>query len=122
MRAALASAAAGALGAVPHVLHHAGPLAGAALAGGAGGTALFGALGLAATVPLLVRVRRRTGSWHAPAGLVALFASVFALSAFVVGPALAGDDTPAADRRDGEPTQGGPDDDAAGHDGHHRGR
>ena len=64
---AAASVGAALLGAAPHVLHHAGPLAGAALFAGVGGTLLFGALGLAAATPLLLRMRRRSGSWRRPA-------------------------------------------------------
>ena len=87
---AAASVAAALLGATPHVLHHAGPLAGAALFAGIGGTLLFGALGLLAATPLLVRMRRRTGSWRRPAAALALFTALFALSSFVVAPALTG--------------------------------
>lgn len=91
LRLTLGSIGAAALGVAPHVLHHVGPLAGAALLGGAGGTLLFGAAGLVLAVPMLVRVGRRTGSWRVPAALLALFAVVFTMSATVVGPALAGD-------------------------------
>jgi hypothetical protein len=59
----------GALGTVaglaPHVLHHIGLLAGTAFIAGAGGTALFGILGLALSVPMLLRLRRRFASWWA---------------------------------------------------------
>jgi hypothetical protein len=41
----------GITGVAPHVLHHAGPLAGTALLSGAGGTSLFGVLGFVATTP-----------------------------------------------------------------------
>ena len=119
LRAAITSAAAGALGAAPHVLHHAGPLAGAALVGGAAGTALFGALGLALTVPLLLRVRRHTGSWLAPAGLLALFAAVFTLSTLVVGPALTGDDSGRSEPGASQPPPDRASEPADGHDGHH---
>lgn len=84
------------LGLAPHVLHHVGALAGTALVAGSGGTALFGALGLVASVPLLLRLRRRFGSWAAPAlGLVA-FGAMFAVSALVVGPAVSGEPAPPA--------------------------
>lgn len=77
-----------AVGLAPHVLHHVGLLAGTALVAGATGTLAFATLGLVASVPLLLRLRRRFGSWRAPAlGLVA-FAAMFSLSAFVIGPAL----------------------------------
>lgn len=65
VRAAAAAAGAVVLGAAPHVLHHVGPLAGAALLAGATGKLLFGALGLLLALPLLRRLRRRTssGAW-----------------------------------------------------------
>ena len=76
------------LGAAPHVLHHVGPLAGAALLAGASGQALFAVLGLLATWPLLLRLRRRSGTWRRPLLVLALMAAGFALSSTVVGPAL----------------------------------
>src|SRR6516165_6957943 len=82
----------GALGAIagraPHVLHHIGLLAGTALVAGAGGTALFGILGLALSVPMLLRLRRRFASWWAPAIGLAVFVVMFSISAFVIGPAI----------------------------------
>ena len=86
------------LGVAPHVLHHVGPLAGAAVLAGAAGTVLFGALGLLAAVPMLLRMRRRTGSWRAPGAALALFTALFVVSTTIVGPAIAGDD------RDATPT------------------
>ncbi|WP_459792607.1 hypothetical protein [Arthrobacter sp. AD-310] len=41
------------VGLLPHVLHHIGLLAGTALVAGSGGTALFGALGFVASIPML---------------------------------------------------------------------
>ncbi|GEL97337.1 hypothetical protein [Cellulomonas terrae] len=91
----------GALGAVsgaaPHILHHVGPLVGTALVAGAGGTVVFGALGLALSVPFLIRLRRRFSSWWAPAIALLLFAGMFALSTFVIGPRLSGVDSPTQD-------------------------
>lgn len=99
LRLAVSSAAAALLGILPHVLHHAGPLAGAALFAGVGGSLLFGALGLIAAIPFLVRMHRRCGTWRRPLAALALFAAVFAVSTFVVGPALTSDDEgDAADR------------------------
>ena len=92
LRAALATAGAAVLGAAPHVLHHAGPLAGAALLAGAGGTLLFGALGFLAAVPMLRRLRRRTGSWRVPGALLAVMAAMFTFSSLVIGPALTSSD------------------------------
>lgn len=89
---AISSVFAAVMGLAPHVLHHAGPLAGAALFAGIGGTLLFGALGLVAAIPFLIRLRRRTGGWRIPAATLALFAAVFSLSSFVIGPAISGDD------------------------------
>lgn len=78
------------MGLLPHVLHHIGLLAGTALVAGSGGTALFGALGLLASIPMLVRLYRRFGSWIAPALGLAVFSAMFSLSAFVIGPAISG--------------------------------
>lgn len=90
--AAVASAAAAVIsGAAPHVLHHVGPLAGTALLAGAGGTIVFAAAGLALSIPMLLRLRRRFGTWAAPAVAMAVFAGVYLFSALVLGPALRGE-------------------------------
>ena len=78
------------VGAAPHVLHHAGPFAGAAVLAGAGGKLLFGALGLLLSIPFLRRVHRRFGTLVAPAVAVAAFVVVFAVSTVVVSPLLTG--------------------------------
>lgn len=78
------------VGLVPHVLHHVGVLAGTALVAGSGGTALFGAVGLLLSVPMLLRLHRRFGNWTAPAIALAIFAAMFALSTWVIGPAISG--------------------------------
>ena len=115
------SAITGAIGTVvglaPHVLHHVGLLAGTALVAGAGGTALFGALGLVASIPLLLRLRRRFRSWWAPLIGLAVFAVMFALSAFIIGPAISGanDARPAAPSSPG----GGQVSPPVDHNGHH---
>ena len=112
-RVAAGALAAAVLGLAPHVLHHVGPLAGAALFAGATGSFLFGALGFVAAIPFLVRVRRRHGSWRVPAAILAVMAVVFTLSTTVIGPAITGgddDDSPPA----GEQRPTGP-----GHDEHH---
>jgi hypothetical protein len=77
-------------GLLPHVLHHIGLLAGTALVAGSGGTVLFGALGFLASIPMLVRLYRRFGSWIAPAVGLLVFGAMFSLSAFVIGPAISG--------------------------------
>lgn len=91
----LLAVASGAIGAVagltPHVLHHVLPLAGAAFLTGATGSVLFGVVGLALTTPTLLRLRRRFGTWLAPAIALTLFAFAFTLSTFVIGPAISGE-------------------------------
>lgn len=87
---ALAAAWGAVIGLLPHVLHHVGPLAGAALLAGAGGTALFAVIGFVAAIPFLLRLHRRFRTWRAPAIALAVFAAMFSLSSFVIGPAIAG--------------------------------
>ena len=99
------------IGVVPHVLHHAGPLAGAALIAGATGKLVFAAVGLVASIPLLRRLYRHFGSWVAPAGALAVFAAAFVISTFVIGPALNGNET---NQPAGPPSQ-----QPVGHAGHH---
>lgn len=110
------------LGLVPHVLHHIGLLAGTALVAGAGGNAVLYLLGLLFTLPLLRRLRRRFDSWLAPAIAVAVFSSLFALSAFVIGPAISGAGSPSSPAQvvpsgPGSPVtpSGSPGDEHAGH-------
>ena len=78
-------------GVAPHVLHHLGPLAGAAVLAGAAGRLLFGAITLAVSVPFLLRLYRRFNSWAAPAIALAAMAVMFSLSTFVIGPAISGE-------------------------------
>jgi hypothetical protein len=85
----------GLIGILPHVLHHVGPLAGAALLAGAGGTAIFAGAGFLLAIPFLLRLRRRFRSWLAPAIALGIMAGMFSLSSFVIGPAITGDDEPA---------------------------
>ena len=85
----------GFVGLLPHILHHVGPLAGAALLAGATGRVLFAAIGLVAAIPFLRRLHRRFQTWKAPAIALAVFAAMFSLSSFVIGPAISGDDAPA---------------------------
>lgn len=75
-------------GIAPHILHHVGPLAGTALLAGAGGTILFGVLGFLLSIPMLLRLRRRFGTWVAPAVTSVIFAAVYLTSALVIGPAF----------------------------------
>jgi hypothetical protein len=111
------------LGLIPHVAHHAGLLLGAAAITGAAGNAALAALGLVLSIPLLRRLHRRFGTWRAPAIAVALFSSMFALSAFVIGPAIAGQG-PAnpAPPTAVVPTVPSPIPSASNHEGHHSDR
>lgn len=90
------------MGLVPHVLHHVGFFAGAALVTGVGGNLAFGALGLLFSVPLLRRLYRRFRTWKAPAVAVLVFATMFSLSAFVIGPAISGEDEPTQEPAPGQ--------------------
>lgn len=83
-------------GIAPHVLHHVGPIAGAALLTGTGGSVLFGLVGFAVFAPFLLPLRRRFGSRRAPATALAVVAAMFTLSTLVIGPAIRGDNSPAA--------------------------
>jgi hypothetical protein len=97
-------------GILPHVLHHIGPLAGAAVLAGAGGRLLFGAIAVVISVPLLLRVHRRFKTWLAPAIALTAMAAAFALSTFLVAPLITG-----SDRGPAQPGVQQP----AGHMGHH---
>jgi Kef-type K+ transport system membrane component KefB len=74
------------------VLHHAGPLAGAALFAGLGGSLIFFALGLLVSIPFLRRLHRRYAGWRAPALAIVAFTVVFAFSALVVSPRITAGD------------------------------
>lgn len=78
-------------GAGPHVLHHVGPLAGAAFLSGATGKAVFFIAGLVLSLPMLRRLHRRTRTAVAPVLAVAAFAAMFTISTLVVAPLLADD-------------------------------
>ena len=82
-------------GVAPHVLHHVGPLAGAAILAGTAGRVLFFVIGLAAAIPLLIRLYRRFKTWVAPAIAVGVFAVTYTLSSFLIGPLIAGESDPA---------------------------
>ncbi|HKX76853.1 MAG TPA: hypothetical protein VJR05_15830 [Acidimicrobiia bacterium] len=79
-------------GIAPHVLHHVGPLAGAAILAGTGGRVLFFVIGLAAATPMLIRLYRRFRTWLAPTIAVAIFAVTYTLSSLILGPLISGDD------------------------------
>lgn len=99
------------LGVLPHVLHHVGPLAGAALLAGAGGKALFAGIALVVSIPFLLKIHRRFKTWIAPAITLVVMAVAFAISSFVIGPLISGGDGGS------EPAPGIQQ--PAGHDGHH---
>ena len=102
-------------GLLPHLLHHVGLLAGAAVLAGATGTVLFGLLGLVAMLPLLLRLRRRFAGWWAPAVALGVFAAMFVISAAVLGPALRSPAEPPAH----QPRPSGPPGPSAEHSRHH---
>ena len=77
-------------GLAPHVLHHVGPLAGAAVLAGAAGKLLFAAIGFVAAIPFLLRLHRRFATWKAPAIALSVFVAMFSFSSFVIGPAVTG--------------------------------
>lgn len=82
-------AAVGALmGLAPHVMHHIGLIAGAALLTGALGNSVLYAVGLLLSIPLLNRLRRRFNTWRAPILGVAAFTVLFWVSVFVIGPLI----------------------------------
>lgn len=106
----VSSAGAVVLGVLPHVLHHVGLFAGALFAG-VGGSLLFGAVGFLAAIPFLLRVHRRSGTWRTPAVLLALFAVMFSISTFVIGPAITtspGEKRSPASEPTSQPTAPGP--------------
>lgn len=106
----VSSAGAVVLGVLPHVFHHVGLFAGALFAG-VGGSLLFGAVGFLAAIPFLLRVHRRTGTWRIPAALLALFAVIFSISTFVIGPAITtspSEKNSPASEQTGQPAAPGP--------------
>ena len=78
------------VGAAPHVLHHVGPLAGAAIVSGVAGRVVFALLGFALTIPLLRRIHRHTRTWSAPTLALIAFVAIYLFSSFVVAPRLTG--------------------------------
>jgi hypothetical protein len=100
-------------GVAPHVLHHVGPLAGAALLAGFGGKSIFFALGLVLSLPMLRRLYRRYATPLAPALAVVAFAAVFTFSSLVIAPRLTGSDT--------SPTPAPGIEQPSGHESHHAG-
>ncbi|HEU4512856.1 MAG TPA: hypothetical protein VFR87_07105 [Nocardioidaceae bacterium] len=93
------------MGLAPHVLHHIGLFAGAAFVVGVGGNLLFGAVGLLLSIPLLRRLHRRFGTWKAPGVAIAVFTVMFSISAFVIGPAISGNEPAEAPQPAGTPSR-----------------
>ncbi len=86
------------LGLLPHLMHHIGLLAGAAVLTGVVGNSVLYVVGLVLSIPLLRRLHRRFGTWLAPALGAAVFTGLFLLSALVLGPAISGSgEDPASD-------------------------
>jgi len=92
VKALAAGVSAGLLGAAPHVLHHVGPLAGAAVLAGATGKLIFGVVGFVAMIPLFRKLHRKSGGWRVPALALAAMSVIFLFSTLVIGPALTGND------------------------------
>lgn len=78
------------LGLLPHLMHHIGLLAGAAVLTGVVGNSVLYVVGLVLSIPLLRRLHRRFGTWLAPALGAGVFTGLFLLSALVFGPAISG--------------------------------
>ena len=86
-------AAWGAVAAIlPHVLHHVGPLAGAAIVAGTGGRLLFAAIAVVVSIPFLLRLHRRFKTWLAPAIGLAAMVAAFAFSTLLIAPLIAGNE------------------------------
>jgi hypothetical protein len=62
-------------------------------------------IAITASIPFLVRIDRRFGTWIAPATALAVMAAAFSLSSFVIGATITG-----GNERSPQP---------AGHDSHH---
>lgn len=107
------------LGLLPHILHHIGPLAGATLFAGIGGSLLFGAIGLLAAIPFLLRLHRRYSNWRVPAATLALFAAIFSISTFVIGPTISGGGDADASATTSQPANPPVDNKEPGHGAHH---
>lgn len=102
------------LGLAPHVLHHVGIVAGAAILAGFWGNVTLYVVGLLLSIPMLRRLHRRFGSIAAPITGAAIFTTMFLLSAFVLGPAInAAQGVPVSPPAAPSPQDG------SGHEGHH---
>jgi peptidoglycan/LPS O-acetylase OafA/YrhL len=97
IRNALTAVWGGISGIAPHVLHHVGPLAGAAILAGTAGRLLFFFAGLAAAVPMLIRLYRRFGTWVAPAIATGVFVVAYLFSSIYLGPLITGNTAGSSD-------------------------
>lgn len=97
LRLAIAGVAGAVSGVAPHVLHHVGPIAGAAIVSGATGTIVFGTLGSLLMIPSLLRIKRHFGTWVAPGIALTVFAILFTISTVWIGPTIRGEPSRAAD-------------------------
>ena len=91
VRLALAAVLGTISGIAPHVLHHVGPIAGAAIVSGSTGTVVFGLLGFLLMIPSLLQIKRRFGTWLAPGIAVVVFGVLFAISTVWIGPIIRGE-------------------------------
>lgn len=113
--AAMLTVWSGVAGIAPHVLHHVGPLAGAALLAGTGGTVLFAVIALVVSIPFLLRMYRRFHTWIAPTITLAVMTVMFLFSTFVLGPIIRGDTGETTPQQPGQNEQPAP---QTGHNGH----
>lgn len=104
------------MGLAPHVLHHVGFLAGAAILTGFLGNAVLYVAGLLLSIPLLRRIHRRFGTWKAPTIGVMIFSTLFLFSTLVLGP-LFNPDPGSGEKPDAPAPSATPA--AEEHDGHH---
>ncbi|MCG6567664.1 hypothetical protein [Tessaracoccus sp. ZS01] len=104
------------MGLAPHVLHHVGFLAGAAILTGFLGNAVLYVAGLLLSIPLLRRIHRRFATWKAPAIGVVIFSTLFLFSTLVLGP-LFNPDPGSGDEPDAPAPAATPAEEE--HDGHH---
>lgn len=102
LRLALAAALGTISGIAPHVLHHVGPIAGAAIVSGSTGTVVFGLLGFLLMIPSLLQIKRRFGTWLAPGIAVVVFAVLFTISTVWIGPIIRGDTVQTPDAHETE--------------------
>ena len=97
MRLALAATVGTISGIAPHILHHIGPIAGAAIVSGSTGTVVFGLLGFLLMIPSLLQIKRRFGTWMAPGIALVVFGVLFMISTVWIGPIIRDEAVPAPD-------------------------